>query len=97
MYLGISADEAFARAMKQEGKGPLAVFWMANPENLISVPFFRSALPHACSWYAVSERGYEHLGEWQFSDDQAELVALAMRCLMGQPLLAFKFEDCPTG
>jgi hypothetical protein len=43
----ISTDEAFARAMKQEGKGPLAVFWMANPENLISLPLadIRSLAP----------------------------------------------------
>jgi hypothetical protein len=27
----------------------------------------------------LSERGYEPLGEWQFTEDQAEFVALAMR------------------
>jgi len=47
VYLGISTDEAFARAMKQEGKGPLAIFWMANPENPISLPLadIRSLAP----------------------------------------------------
>jgi hypothetical protein len=85
-----------ARAMKQEGKGPLAVFWMANPENLISVPLaaLRCLMPVVGT---LRDRGYELLGEWVFSDDQAEFVALAMRCLVGQPLLALKFANCLAG
>jgi hypothetical protein len=96
VYLGISADGAFARLMKQEDKGPLAVFWMANPESLISVPLtaLRFLAPVVGT---LSDRGYEPLGEWQFTEDQAEFVALAMRCIVRQPLLAFKFADCPAG
>ena len=66
VYLGISTDVAFARAMKQEGKGPLAVFWMANPENLILVPL--SALHFLAPVVGtLSGRGHEPLGEWQFT------------------------------
>jgi len=61
VYLGISTDEAFARAMKQEGKGPLGVFWMANPENLISLPLadIRSLAPVVGT--IDCERGCVHL------------------------------------
>lgn len=67
------------------GKGPLAVFWMANPETLIGVPL------NAMTFLApvvgtLSERGYEPLGEWQFTEEQAELVEWAMRYTVTQPL-----------
>jgi len=96
VFLGISTDEAFARLMKQEGKGTLAVFWAANPETLISVPLaaLRFLAPVVGT---LSDRGYEPLGEWQFSEDQAEFVAFAMRCIVAQPLLALKFANCRQG
>ena len=64
--------------------------------GLISVPL--SALRFLAPVVGtLSERGYEALGEWQFIEDQAEFVALAMPRIVGQPLLAFKFADCPAG
>ena len=58
VYLGISTDVAFARAMKQEGKGPLAVFWMANPENLILVRHPGFGYYYGGWWYARPWWGY---------------------------------------
>jgi len=85
VYLGISTDERFAKAMKLEGKQPLAVFGVANPEGLIAFPL--AALKFLAPVVGtLSERGYEPLGEWQFTEEQAEFIEWAMQYTVRQPL-----------
>jgi hypothetical protein len=37
------------------------------------------------------------MSRWAFTEDQAEFVALAMRRIVAQPLLALKYAGCRAG
>jgi hypothetical protein len=71
----------------RDRKGPLAVFWMANPETLIGVPLAEMTFL-APLVGTLSEQGYQPLGGWQFTEEQKDLVELAMQCTEAQPLLS---------
>jgi hypothetical protein len=96
VYLGISTDEAFARVMKQEGQGPLAVFWMR-----ILRTWSRSRFPLCASLRLLSAHCQsEAMSLWanmavHWGSSLVCGARHAPHC--GQPLLALKFADCPAG